>query len=224
MGDGTDSFTLAISADNPDVVSWYSLETRTVANLEAGGVRIVRLSVSVPKGALVDQETAITVSATSQFDTSKRAEVPVNTAVKAMPKLQLVFVSFPTEAQAGSSIEVTVRVQNLGNADARIQFNPGNGDSGWLTIKTVLPQTVKPLKSLDLEFTLTIPAGTAAGSHTVSVSVKDLKGNVNETKSIQLNVKGGGGFIPALTTPALMLGLVAVAALLLHGAGPRRRP
>lgn len=220
-GDGTDTISLSITGD-PAVVAWYTLETRQVSNMEAGGVRIVRLSVTVPRSALVDQASEVTVTATSAADTSKHADVTVFTTVKEVVRIEASFTSFPTEMKAGESVEVTVHVVNGGNRDARVSFQDLTGDSAWLALVSPAPVTIKPGKTQDFTFTLAVPAGAAPGQHTISVTVRVAQSTVTDTVSIPLAVTGGGSFLPTLTPAALILGIVVAAGLIFRSRPTRR--
>ncbi len=222
-GDGTDTIALSLSGD-PEVVGWYNLEARQVANLEASGVRIIRLSVTVPRGALVDQASEVVVTATSGADAAKQASVSVLTSVKEILRIEVSFVSFPTGMKAGEAVEVTVHILNSGNRDVRVIFAERTGDSAWLTLNTGKspPQaTIKPGKTYDFIFDLAVPAGTPSGSHSLSVTARVTGSTYTDTESMPLSVTSVGGFLPNVTAPALILGIIIAAGLVLRA--PRRR-
>ncbi len=220
-GDGTDTISLTLDGD-PDIVGWYTLEALKVLNLEAGGVRIVRLSVTVPRGALVDQASEVTISATSGADASKRGEALVLTTVKEVVRVDVSFSAFPTEAKPGETVEVTVHVANSGNRDARVSFAELSGESAWLLLKSPLvPLVIKPGKSVDFTFDLAVPADAMPGQKSLSLTVRVAQSTVTDTESVPLLVMGGS-FLPALTPAALIVGIV-VAAGLVFFVRPRRR-
>jgi len=222
-GDGTDTISLGLTGD-PDVVGWYNLETRQVVNLEAGGVRIIRLSVTVPRGALVDQASEVVVTAASTADTTKQASVSVLTTVKEILRIEVSFVSFPTGMKAGEAVEVTVHILNSGNREVRVFFAEFTGDSVWLsldTTKSPAQAAIRPGKSQDFTFDLAVPAAAPAGSHTLSVTARVQGTTYTDTESIGLTVTTTPGFLPNVTVPALVLGIIVAAGLVLRA--PRRR-
>lgn len=221
-GDGTDTIALALSGD-PDVVGWYNLETLHVANLEAGGVRIIRLSVSVPRGALVDQASEVVVTATSGADSTKQASVAALTAVKEILRIEVSFVAFPTGMKAGEAVEVTVHILNSGNRDVRVFFSELTGDAAWLSLDTTKSPSqamIKPGRTQDFTFDLAVPAGAPSGSHTLAVTARVQGTTYTDTESIPLSVTSVGGFLPTVTAPALILGIIVAAGLVLRA--PRR--
>lgn len=222
-GDGTDTIKLTLGGD-PDIVSWYTLETAQIANMEAGSVRIVRLNVAVPKTALVDDAQEIKVEASSVADSLKFADVSVYTTVKEVVRIDASFTSFPTSMRAGETIEVTLRVANTGNRDARVTFADFAGDNAWLTVRPPVlpPLTVKPYKSVNFTLDLTVPASASSGTHPISVTVKVAQTTVSDTVSSDLQVTGNSSFIPTLTAPALILGIVVAAAMLFRTRPARR--
>jgi uncharacterized membrane protein len=195
-----------------------------VANLEAGGVRIIRLSVTVPRGALVDQSSEVVVTATSGADATKQASVSVLTAVKEILRIEVSFVAFPTGMKAGEAVEVTVHILNSGNRDVKVFFAEASGDSAWLsldTTKSPSQATIRPGKTQDFTFDLAVPAGVPSGSHTLSVTARVQGSTYTDTESIPLTVASIGGFLPNVTAPALILGIIIAAGLVLRA--PRRR-
>lgn len=221
-GDGTDTISLTIDGD-PDIVAWYTLETRQVANLEATGVRIVRLTVAVPRAALVDQASEVTVRATSGADASKHADAIVLTAVKEVIKIELTFATFPTAIKPGETQEVIAHVVNSGNKDVKVSFADLAGDSAWLALKTPpVPYTVRAGRSVDFTFELTVPAGTPGGQKAISLTAKISNSAVTDTESTTLNVVGNG-FLPSLAAPGLMVGIVIAAVLVLSTRPPKGR-
>jgi PKD repeat protein len=221
-GDGTDTISLTVDGE-PDVVAWYTLETRQVANLEAGGVRIVRLTVAVPRGALVDQSTEVTVKASSGADASKTANVVVLTTVKEIVKVEVTFSSIPSSMKPGESSEVTVHIVNSGNRDIKVSFADRTDESAWLVLKSPLvPYTIKASRSADFTFDLTVPAGTPAGQKSLTLTVKIVQSTVTDTATAALEVTGGA-FLPSFAAPGVMVGIVAVAFVMLLARPPRRR-
>lgn len=221
-GDGTDTMALTLTGD-PAVVGWYTLETRQIANMEAGGVRIVRLSIAVPRTALVDDSSEVTVTATSGADVAQHADVQVLTTVKEVVRLDASFTSFPTTMRAGETIEVVLRVSNTGNRDERVAFADFAGDSAWLTVKSPLPPvTIKPGKSVNFTFDLNVPTAAPGGSHTITVTARVQQTTVTDTVSVPLLVGGSGTFLPTLGPAALILGIVVASGIVLR-ARPRRR-
>jgi PKD repeat protein len=222
-GDGTDTISLSLDGD-PEVVAWYTLEVRQVANLEAAGVRIVRLTVQVPRGALVDQASEVTVRASSGADPGKTAQVFVLTAVKEVVRLELTFSSFPSSIKPGETVEVTVHIVNSGNRDIKVSFAELAGDSVWLTLKSPLvPFTIRAGRSQDFAFDLLVPPGTAGGAKTLTLTAKVALSTVTDTESVPLTVDAGFSFIPSLAAPGLMVGIVVAAGLVLVMRPPRRR-
>jgi large repetitive protein len=218
-GDGTDTYTLTVDGDL-NVVGWYSLEARQVVNLEAGGVRVVRLTVTVPRAALVDDATPVTTTAVSGADPSKHAEVSVYTTVKEIVRIDVSVVSFPAEVKPGEAAEVKVRVTNSGNRDAKVSFVELSGDSAWLG-ELPPPTTVRPSRSTEFTFQLAVPADASPGQHQLSVTAKVSQSTVAETQAIQILVKGGS-FLPTLTPAALIAGIVVAAGLIFFTRPPKR--
>ncbi len=221
-GDGTDSISLTVDGE-PEVVAWYTLEFRQVPNLEAGGVRIVRLTVAVPKDATVDQSTEVTVKAASVADATKTGNVVVLTTVKEIVKVEVTFSSIPTTMKPGESVEVTVHVVNSGNRDVRVTFADRTDQSAWLVLKLPLvPFLIKAKRSADFTFDLAVPAGTPAGQKSLTLTVKVVQSTVTDTATAPLEVTGGS-FLPSFAAPGVMVGIIAVAAVMLLARPPRRR-
>lgn len=218
-GDGTDSFTLAVSGFDPEITGWYTLDQRQVADLPAGGVRTVHLNVAVPAGGLATQVDAVTVTATSQADTSKSASVDVTTFVQAVNKIVATITSIPEDVIPGTTYDVTVRVVNRGNDVARVTFEQGTGEGAWLVLITPAPFPIQPGASKDFDFSLTVPTGTEGGSYTLTVTATALGVSVSDTDTATVNVPRVSSFIPNASSLVMILGIVVVAGLLL-----RQRP
>jgi len=218
-GQLTATGTLTVDGD-PNVVSWYSLEARQVVNLEAGSVRVVRLTVTVPRAALVDDASAVTITAVSDADSGKHAEVSAYTTVKEVVRIDVSIVSFPAEVKPGDAAEVKVRVTNSGNRDARVSFVELSGDSAWLG-ELPAPSTVRPGRSVEFTFQLAVPADASPGTHQLSVTAKVTQSTVAETETFQVLVKGGS-FLPTLTPAALIAGIVVAAGLIFFTRPPKR--
>jgi PKD repeat protein len=219
-GDGTDTYTIAVAGD-PAIVQWYSLEARQVVNLEAGGVRVVRLTVTVPRAALVDDPSPVTITVASEADPNKHADAVAYTTVKEVVRIDLTVVSFPAEVKPGETAEVKLRVTNSGNRDAKVSFVDLSGDSAWLG-ELPPPTTVRPGRSTEFTFQLAVPGGASPGQHQLSLTAKVSQSTVTQTQTFQMVVKGGS-FLPTLTPAALIVGIVVAAGLIFFTRPPKRR-
>jgi PKD repeat protein len=218
-GDGTDSISLTVEGLDPDVVGWYTLDQRNVADLPAGGVRTVHLTVNVPANGLATQVEPVTVRALSQADTSKSAAVDVTTFVAAVNKIETTITSAPETVTPGSSYDVTVRVVNRGNDVARVTFEQGTGEGAWLVLVTPAPFPIQPGQSKDFQFKLNVPAGQEGGSYTLTVTATALGVSATSSDTTTVEVPRTNSVIPGGSSLLMIFGIVVVAGLLL-----RQRP
>ncbi len=134
-GDGQDTFTLSYDSTQ----GWASAPTPASVTLGAGMTTTVRITVTMPAGALQGIQDTTRVTATSTFSPAVKAGVVNVTIVGGAAGLQLTPATQQAAVDAGAPFTYTFTVTNTGNAPATITF-AAQSSLGWSY--TILPPSL----------------------------------------------------------------------------------
>ncbi len=158
-GDGQDTFVLSYESTQ----GWASAPVPAQVTLGAGMSTTVRITITVPTGALQGVQDTTRITATSTFSPAVKAAVVDVTSVGGAAGLQLTPTTQQAVVSSGAPFTYTFTVTNTGNAPDTIVFT-AQSSLGWSY--TILPPsvTLNAGASAQVKLVLSVPA--ASGGQT----------------------------------------------------------
>jgi len=164
-GNGIDTFTLEGSVSTSGVTGvTFSFSPAQPVTLPAGGEITVNVTVTIP--ANITQSPLVTrVTATSQGDTAKRAEVQQTTPiVQNEPVPELTPTTASGSGKPGTQVTYKHTLKNVGNEAGNFTLSVSGLPSGWSgSVSPPSVSSLAPGSSQAVVVTVNVPAGAAAG-------------------------------------------------------------
>lgn len=152
-GDGRDTFTLSYESTQ----GWASAPVPASVTLNAGMSTTVRITVTVPAGALQGMQDTTRITATSAFSPAVQAGVVDVTSVGGAAGLELTPTSYQRVVASGTPVTYTFTVTNTGNAADTISFS-AISSLGWSYAINPPSLSLNAGASGQVQLVLTVPA------------------------------------------------------------------
>ena len=154
-GTVADSFDLAASGQ-----AWTTNLSTSQVNLAPAASSDITVTVSIPPGATDQESDMVTITATSQGDSSKTASASLTTTSVAAPNYGVALSADDSlSAAAGGQVFYTLTVTNTGNVTD--SFDLAASGQTWTTTLSSSLINLGPSASVDVTVTVDIPPGTA---------------------------------------------------------------